>query len=121
MDATTVTGAAGVDTLSGAQHEAAAVEGDVNTFLPIVAALVPGAGTAIAAGVTGAEAITNSILDATNHHAPPLTIAAGAVNAAIANAAPVLATLPAADAAKASGIARYCCTNDAAGHDAASC
>ena len=101
MSNTTVTGAA---TLSGAQQTAATVETDVNAVLPIVAALVPGAGAGIAAGVAGAEAVTNAILTATASHAAPLAVAAGAVNAVASNAAPVIAALPEADQAKATGL-----------------
>ena len=94
----------GATTLSGAQQEAAKVEGDVNAFLPIVSALIPGAGAAISAGVSGGEAVANTIINATASHAAPLTIATGAISALATNAGPVIATLPEGDQATGNAI-----------------
>lgn len=97
-----VTGA--VPPPTAAQTEAAKIEGFVNEALPFGAAFGP-IGTGVAAGVTAAEGVANTVLAESPHQ----TALTDLVNAAAA-AAPVVAaagangTAPAAAAQKASGI-----------------
>jgi len=81
---------------TSAQKEATTVEGIVNEFLPLTALGGP-IGGGVAAGITAAEGVANTILASTASHQAPLEIAAGAVTALAANAAPVIAMLPEAD------------------------
>ncbi len=81
--------------------ETAKVETILNTVAGVGAAVGGPVGMAVAAGLRVGEAVLNSVEASQSNHADALTTATAAVGSLATAAAPVLATLPPQDAAKA--------------------
>jgi hypothetical protein len=88
-------------TMEMMMSETTQIENVLNVAAGVGAAVGGPVGQAVAAGLQVGEAVVNAVQSSQSAHADALTTAAAAAGALVNAAEPVLATLPAQDAAKA--------------------